>query len=106
LDDSARQSWSDIRDRIDNTVPAKISAGNWDALRTPFETIAVAMIETDYRFGHPDSAEHFVTFCPMAFDNAGAYWLSDTNAIANPYFGHKMLKCGKVTDQIGPQGGK
>lgn len=37
-------------------------------------------------------------FCPMAFDDKGAFWLSDKKEIRNPYFGDKMLKCGKVTD--------
>lgn len=39
-------------------------------------------------------------FCPMAFDNEGAFWLSDKEEIRNPYFGDKMLKCGKVQEEI------
>lgn len=35
-------------------------------------------------------------YCPMAFNNTGAYWLSDSSDILNPYFGDQMLKCGKV----------
>ena len=39
-------------------------------------------------------------YCPMAFNNQGAYWLSDVSEIRNPYFGDKMLKCGSVTETI------
>ncbi|MBL6447149.1 DUF3347 domain-containing protein [Fulvivirga sp. 29W222] len=39
-------------------------------------------------------------FCPMAFDNSGAFWLSSSEEIKNPYFGDKMLKCGKVQETI------
>jgi hypothetical protein len=39
-------------------------------------------------------------FCPMAFNNEGGYWLSDASAIYNPYYGDKMLKCGKVTETM------
>ncbi len=39
-------------------------------------------------------------FCPMAFNNEGGYWLSDASEIYNPYFGDKMLRCGKVTETI------
>lgn len=39
-------------------------------------------------------------YCPMAFNNTGAYWLSDSKAIRNPYFGDKMLKCGKVEETL------
>lgn len=38
--------------------------------------------------------------CPMAFDNKGANWLSAEEEIKNPYFGDKMLSCGKVTETI------
>ncbi len=39
-------------------------------------------------------------YCPMAFDNTGASWFSDISEIRNPYFGDKMLKCGKVEETI------
>jgi len=38
--------------------------------------------------------------CPMAFDNRGANWLSDTTEVVNPYFGDQMLHCGAVTDTL------
>lgn len=39
-------------------------------------------------------------YCPMAFNNEGAYWLSSEKEIRNPYFGDKMLKCGKVQEEL------
>ncbi len=39
-------------------------------------------------------------FCPMAFDDKGAYWLSETRKITNPYFGAKMLDCGSTNDSL------
>ncbi|MFC7356654.1 DUF3347 domain-containing protein [Jejudonia soesokkakensis] len=39
-------------------------------------------------------------YCPMAFDNTGAFWLSESKEIRNPYFGDKMLKCGRVASEI------
>jgi len=39
-------------------------------------------------------------FCPMANNNKGAYWLSEIKDIKNPYFGAKMLKCGRIEKQI------
>ncbi len=39
-------------------------------------------------------------YCPMAFQNDGAYWLSDRSEIANPYLPESMLKCGKVTEEL------
>jgi hypothetical protein len=38
-------------------------------------------------------------FCPMYADGGGA-WLSMEKEIKNPYFGSKMMKCGKVQKEI------
>lgn len=39
-------------------------------------------------------------YCPMAFNDKGAYWLSDKPGIQNPYFGHDMLTCGETRDSL------
>ena len=39
--------------------------------------------------------------CPMAFDGEGADWYSEVSEVRNPYFGEKMLTCGKVEEEIG-----
>ncbi len=39
-------------------------------------------------------------YCPMAFKNKGAYWLSTSNQVRNPYFGDRMLKCGSVRETL------
>ena len=40
-------------------------------------------------------------FCPMAFDNAGATWLQQSEEIANPYFGTAMSTCGEIQSTLG-----
>jgi len=37
-------------------------------------------------------------FCPMY--DGGSAWLSMNEEIRNPYYGSKMLKCGKVQKEI------
>jgi len=39
-------------------------------------------------------------YCPMAFNEKGASWLSAESEIKNPYFGKKMMECGEVTDSL------
>ena len=39
-------------------------------------------------------------FCPMAFEGKGGYWVSTSEDIKNPYYGDKMLTCGKVVEVI------
>ncbi|WP_186756408.1 DUF3347 domain-containing protein [Echinicola salinicaeni] len=51
--------------------------------------------------GHISSGKVYKQYCPMAFNNKGGYWLSDVAEIRNPYFGDKMLKCGRVEKEMG-----
>jgi uncharacterized protein (DUF305 family) len=43
-----------------------------------------------------DGGTIYKKFCPMAFNNEGAYWYADVEEMNNPYFGDKMPKCGSV----------
>lgn len=42
------------------------------------------------------SGEIYMQYCPMAFDDTGAYWFATDKTIMNPYFGDVMLHCGEV----------
>ncbi len=46
------------------------------------------------------SGKIYKQFCPMAFEGKGDYWYSNSDQIRNPYFGDKMLKCGRVDETI------
>ncbi|MFK5982330.1 MAG: DUF3347 domain-containing protein [Flavobacteriaceae bacterium] len=39
-------------------------------------------------------------FCPMANNGKGAIWLSEIQEIKNPFYGSKMMNCGKMQKQI------
>ena len=49
-----------------------------------------------YLEAHLVSGEIYQQYCPMAFENTGAFWFSDSEEILNPYFGDAMLRCGAV----------
>ena len=42
----------------------------------------------------------YYEFCPMANNNNGGYWISETEEVKNPYFGDEMLNCGEVKETI------
>ncbi|MEA1952286.1 MAG: DUF3347 domain-containing protein, partial [Planctomycetota bacterium] len=76
-------------------------AGDWksidvEELRKRYQLISKAMLDIVERFGHTQDAGLHRAYCPMAFENKGAAWLQAGKTIANPYFGHKMLRCGKI----------
>lgn len=69
-----------------------------EAQREQFGYLSRVLINALTAFGVDGS--YYVQHCPMAFDNAGADWISDEEQIRNPYFGDLMLKCGMVTDEL------
>jgi Cu(I)/Ag(I) efflux system membrane fusion protein len=100
LPDTAQVIWHELVDRLTQSAEAAGAADNLEALRVEFESLAAVMIDIDYYFGHLETMDYYVTLCPMAFNGRGAYWLQDQHTIENPFYGHKMLRCGSVTDTI------
>lgn len=39
-------------------------------------------------------------YCSMYDNDRGAYWLSDSKEIKNPYFGASMFSCGEVQEEL------
>ena len=50
--------------------------------------------------GALSSGEIYKQFCPMAFEGKGDYWFSNSKEIRNPYYGEKMLKCGRIEEVL------
>lgn len=42
----------------------------------------------------------YLDHCPMYNDGKGADWISKEAVIKNPYYGSKMLSCGKITETL------
>ena len=74
---------------------------NVSGQRKQFEFITTSMVNLMKAFG--TQTTYYIQHCPMAFDNTGADWVSDVEAIRNPYFGDEMLTCGFVDAQIDPK---
>lgn len=66
--------------------------------REAFSQLTAAM-ETTLK-GALASGEIYKQYCPMAFEGKGDFWFSNSKEIRNPYYGDKMLKCGKVEATI------
>jgi Cu(I)/Ag(I) efflux system membrane fusion protein len=84
---------------ISSEAKALVAEPNLEAKRKSFQMISDNMFDL-VRTVHFDKEVVYHQFCPMAFNDAGAYWLSQSADIKNPYFGKKMLTCGEVKDSI------
>lgn len=49
---------------------------------------------------HYDKQIIYREYCPMALNESGADWLSNTGDIKNPYIPKKMIDCGEIKDTI------
>lgn len=69
-----------------------------DQQRKAFLTLSkdVITLAKGIKTGRPS----FVTFCPMANEGKGGYWLSEAKEIKNPYYGDAMLECGEVKEEL------
>jgi Cu(I)/Ag(I) efflux system membrane fusion protein len=67
--------------------------------RAVFETISDNLFELIQTL-RPSGIETYRQYCPMAFNDKGAYWLSNISKIKNPYYGKKMLTCGEVAQEL------
>ncbi|MEM6801265.1 MAG: efflux RND transporter periplasmic adaptor subunit, partial [Bacteroidota bacterium] len=68
--------------------------------RKQFGHLSEILIESLQALGYADTL--YVQYCPMAFENQGATWLSSEKEVLNPYFGDVMLRCGRVEETIYP----
>jgi tRNA(Ile2) C34 agmatinyltransferase TiaS len=75
------------------------AASDIEVQRAAFQKLSNEMIAKVKKSGLTNG-EVYVEYCPMAFNDKGASWLSSSKEIRNPYFGDKMLNCGEVTETI------
>lgn len=67
--------------------------------RQAFSKLTSGLIDAIKYFGL-EGEKVYYQYCPMAFNNQGDYWLSNSEEVLNPYFGDKMLRCGSVVEVI------
>lgn len=99
---SAAKKLGDALGEVDGSDGAKKAAkdiagsNNLESQRESFSKLGLAM--EPLLKGKLTSGKIYKDFCPMALGGKGAYWLSSLKEIRNPYYGSKMLSCGKVTE--------
>lgn len=81
------------------TSASNIAAtGDIEKQREHFATLSNDAYELAKSFGAGKTIYH--EHCPMAMNDKGAMWLSESKEVKNPYYGDKMLTCGTVEEII------
>ena len=91
--------WMDLAGKLDNEISKIEKAPNLEQQRVVFSSFNTYFYQTVKTFGLSGKTVYY-QFCPMANNDKGAYWLSKTEPILNPYFGDEMLTCGEVKETI------
>ncbi len=101
LESAAKEKWREIISRLPVVLEDMEKENDIADQRVHFEDLSDHMIEAVELFG-VEGITLYRQFCPMAFDNKGAYWLSEEKQIKNPYWGDEMLTCGEVKETYRP----
>jgi hypothetical protein len=89
------QNEEDLREHAEHISK---STGDIAHQREHFSMMSEDMYSLVKAFGAGKTLYH--DHCPMANENKGAMWLSESKEIKNPYFGEKMMTCGSVEEEI------
>ncbi|MES2431669.1 MAG: DUF3347 domain-containing protein [Bacteroidota bacterium] len=94
------KSYMDIADDLkEHAEHIGANAGKITHQREHFEMLSKDIADLVKTFGNGGQTL-YKDFCPMANDNKGAYWISETKDIKNPYLGKAMPTCGSVKETI------
>ena len=74
------------------------NGGNIEHQREHFEILSNDIYDLVKTFGGGQVL--YKDFCPMYNNKKGAYWISETKEIKNPYLGKAMPTCGNITEEI------
>ena len=72
--------------------------GNIAHQREHFEMMSKDIYDLVKAFGSGQVL--YKDFCPMYNNNKGAFWISETKEISNPYLGKTMPTCGIIKEEI------
>lgn len=100
LTDVQHKTFMDISDDAkEHAEHIGANGGNIAHQREHFDMLSKDMADLVKAFG-TGGQTLYKDFCPMYNDNKGAYWLSETKDIKNPYLGKAMPTCGVMKEEI------
>lgn len=95
----AHNDWMTYSGAMDAALKEIQATDDIEAQRSGFKNLSDNLYKSIKAYGLGGVTAYY-EYCPMAFNDTGAYWLSDNSTIRNPYFGDKMLSCGSVEETL------
>jgi Cu(I)/Ag(I) efflux system membrane fusion protein len=91
-------AWMESYEALTNHAETITKSEDIESARAAFSRLSDELISAVQKFGIEGVVYH--QYCPMAFDNEGADWLSREEQIQNPYLPDTMIGCGEVIERI------
>ncbi len=98
--DAAHDDWMRLSRDLLKQSEAASNAVDIEGARGVFFYLSIAILELHERFGHTTAKNYYLTYCPMARDNKGAYWLQAVDTVYNSFYGAAMLRCGEIKQAL------
>jgi len=98
----AHEVWMTFLAQLKGAAARGGRAEDLETARSAFLDLSRGILHLIEQFGHAGEAPYYRAFCPMAFDNSGAFWLQTSEEIRNPFFGEIMLTCGEIQGSFLP----
>jgi Cu(I)/Ag(I) efflux system membrane fusion protein len=99
LKGDAHMVWMDQLKTLNSELKSIVGSSDIAAQRLAFAKFNDAFYKSVKSFGLDNDIAYY-QYCPMANREKGAYWLSETKEIRNPYFGEDMLGCGETRETL------
>jgi Cu(I)/Ag(I) efflux system membrane fusion protein len=74
--------------------------GDVEKYRSQLDLLSQSLIDLLQNAHVEDLGAVYRAYCPMAFDNRGASWITPEEIVLNPYFGDRMLRCGSIEETL------
>ena len=99
LSGAAHNDWMNYLGSMKASLKEIETSTDIEAQRKAFSSLSENLYKSIKAYGLGGTTAYY-EFCPMAFNDQGAFWLSKEEKIRNPYFGDKMLTCGEVKEKL------
>lgn len=99
LEEDQHMQWMPLKNKLQSSLEVIQKASDLEAQRQAFIDLSMLIATAAQTFGTTDGTLYILR-CPMADNNNGANWVSNSSEVMNPYFGEPMLKCGEVISKI------
>ncbi|GAA5030012.1 hypothetical protein GCM10011506_18740 [Marivirga lumbricoides] len=90
---------SELAESISRPAKSIMQAVQLEEQRKKFSELSTVMYDM-LKMTNILDYEIYWQYCPMALNDEGAYWLSSSEQIENPYFGETMLRCGSTKEVL------